>query len=369
MRVKHAATVAHFRRLCCLELPSQTVVPALLQVLHELIPADTARFIWCDAYGRISGIYAENADEYIIGERFFREYGGKVDDVWPDFAMVARCGPSVGFTLPYQTGTFYDSDYYNLFERPMGVHHLLDAVIADERGPLGCVILTRGSRATLFSPAEQATLASLTRYFVHALRTPGRACFPYEACARSGMAIVDRHGRIRFADAKGLHLLMMASQGLAPRQGPPAHMSLPADAMRVCKALEQVRCAETGPPPSRLEVTPWGLFEYRASWLRDRQAENESLVAIRIDLHAPRNLELTLRMRTLGLSARQQDVCQLLIEGLSKTQIAIRLGVRTTTVVDHLDKIYCKLDVHDKMTLAQRLLGQPREGTFAGEKW
>lgn len=358
MRAKHSATVAHFRKLCCLGLPSQTVVPALLQVLHELIPAHTARFIWCDHRGEITGVYAENTDEYVIGERFFREYRGKVDKVWPQFALVARRGPGVGYTLPYQTAAFYGSNYYNLFERPVGVHHLLDAVIADERGPLGCVILTRSQGAKLFSSAEQALLASLIHYFAHALRTPGRADPPFAERIRSGLIVTDRRGRIRYADAEGTHLLMIASCGSPSRRLPTANACLPPVAMSVCEALMTIASTKVAPPPSKRELTPWGCFEYRASWLANQSGAGGPLVAINIDLRVPRKLALALKMRTLGLSARQQDVCQLLVDGLNKNAIARCLGVSVTTVVDHLDKVYLKLDVHDKTAAINRLLRQ-----------
>jgi len=52
----------------------------------------------------------------------------------------------------------------------------------------------------------------------------------------------------------------------------------------------------------------------------------------------------------------QKKVCSLLLSGLSQREIAGRLGVAPNTVIDHIRKIYLKLDVHSFEGLRDRLL-------------
>jgi DNA-binding CsgD family transcriptional regulator len=52
----------------------------------------------------------------------------------------------------------------------------------------------------------------------------------------------------------------------------------------------------------------------------------------------------------------QRKVCSLLLSGLSQREIAADLGVAPNTVVDHVRKIYVKLDVHSVSDLRARLL-------------
>ena len=54
------------------------------------------------------------------------------------------------------------------------------------------------------------------------------------------------------------------------------------------------------------------------------------------------------------LSIAQKKVCALLMQNLSQPQIAERLEISTHTVVDHVRKIYLKLDVHSVEELRSR---------------
>ena len=47
----------------------------------------------------------------------------------------------------------------------------------------------------------------------------------------------------------------------------------------------------------------------------------------------------------------QREVCLLLHAGFSQTRVGEHLGVSTATVVDHVRKIYSKLDVHSAIEL------------------
>ena len=58
-----------------------------------------------------------------------------------------------------------------------------------------------------------------------------------------------------------------------------------------------------------------------------------------------------------GLSTRQRQVLELAAQGLTRRQIARRLGLREYTVNEHLKQIYRKLKVHNRVgavTLAMR---------------
>jgi DNA-binding CsgD family transcriptional regulator len=60
-------------------------------------------------------------------------------------------------------------------------------------------------------------------------------------------------------------------------------------------------------------------------------------------------------MRASGLTERQRELCLLLFDGMSIPAVAKRLRVSQHTIVDHLKKIYLKLDVHSRDELRSRL--------------
>lgn len=56
-------------------------------------------------------------------------------------------------------------------------------------------------------------------------------------------------------------------------------------------------------------------------------------------------------MASFELTHTQREVCLLLHAGFSQTRVGEHLGVSTATVVDHVRKIYTKLDVHSAIEL------------------
>jgi len=57
-----------------------------------------------------------------------------------------------------------------------------------------------------------------------------------------------------------------------------------------------------------------------------------------------------------GLTLRQKQVLQLLVEGLSSRQIADRLGLSFYTVTTHLKTVYGKLAVHNRAQAVSKVL-------------
>lgn len=55
------------------------------------------------------------------------------------------------------------------------------------------------------------------------------------------------------------------------------------------------------------------------------------------------------------LTPRQQQVARLAARGLSNSEIALELGVKSNTVDAHLKKIYLLLDVHSRAELSYRI--------------
>jgi DNA-binding NarL/FixJ family response regulator len=54
------------------------------------------------------------------------------------------------------------------------------------------------------------------------------------------------------------------------------------------------------------------------------------------------------------LSSREQEVCQLLVDGLQLKSIASKLGISIHTADTHARNAYSKLGVHDRVTLIHR---------------
>jgi DNA-binding CsgD family transcriptional regulator len=351
---KHAAAIAHFRKLCCLGLGAQAVTPALLEALHQIVPSWWNRIIVCDDRYQVTFLYAENPDSYAAAELHFREFEGKLDPATPSMAQALKSGVRVGTIHRYEQAGYYRSDHFNEIERPYDVHRVLDVNIVDRRGPLACVLLARDKKARSFASSESALLDSLIPYFAHALRGQRDLDAALADQGRTGLVIADSGGRIRLANGNGVQFLAMAQQHLQAHPWRFSHPLLPPELRRLCAAVYDIAAGRPAPPPLKQLRTAWGLLEFRGSWL-DTFGPGEPLVAITIELRVPEKLTLMQMMGDLKVSDRQKDVCLGLAEGLTESQIAQRHGISVTTVAHHLRKLYVKLDVHSQAELLRVL--------------
>jgi hypothetical protein len=72
--MKNAAMLAHIRQLCCLGLPGELLMGALLPALRELVPSDSAGFFWVDARGDMANLYAERLLPADVMSLYFERY-------------------------------------------------------------------------------------------------------------------------------------------------------------------------------------------------------------------------------------------------------------------------------------------------------
>jgi signal transduction histidine kinase/DNA-binding NarL/FixJ family response regulator len=87
-----------------------------------------------------------------------------------------------------------------------------------------------------------------------------------------------------------------------------------------------------------------------------------SLNGTMTDPAGDRQLRFSKRCEELGLSDRQREISALIAEGLEYKEISSKLGISTKTVTRHVQDLYQKISVHNKMELVNRLYGNERIG-------
>lgn len=91
------------------------------------------------------------------------------------------------------------------------------------------------------------------------------------------------------------------------------------------------------------------VFIYRRFQRSSRSREREFDTAI---VSHPRVIS---NAKWYALTPRQQQVARLAARGLSNSEIALQLGVKSNTVDAHLKKIYLFLEVHSRAELSYRI--------------
>jgi DNA-binding CsgD family transcriptional regulator len=366
--MKRMSAIAHFRQLCCMGLGAEAVMPSLLSAMHELIPSETNGFFWSDASGHLAGFMPE----YVIPEviaTLLDNFEGLVERTLPlNFAATMLHGRPVGNLLPVFGQEFYRGDLYHLIYRPYHLHHAIDAVVRDEptgRG-LGAFVVGRSARQPEFSATEQETLSRLLPYLAHAMhrRDEGTGLDDeFADSGESGLLILDQQARVAHISARAREILYFAAHPdveTVRRRGGGADARVASSALlEVFTNLVRISQERDAGPPVAHHRNAWGRFVFRAHWLEPGAGSAGALVGVSVQQQQPLPLVMMHNMRAAGLSERQRQVGLLLAQGRSFDAIASRLGISHATAKDYADRIYRKLDVHNRDELLHKL----RRGT------
>ena len=356
--MKHAAAIAHFRQLCCLILDSQTLMPTVLQTLHDLVGSDSNGFYWSAQPGRITNVYSEEPMARDISALFFDEFlnNRKRPDAAIHIGNLMKPGQLVGNNARLFPAAFYESDNYNLIWRPLRRKWLLWAMLHDQHGNTHTVSLRRLNGETPFSLQDEQRLAQLVPYFTHALNASVQTSDEFIDHGESGLIVMDQQAKIRYQSEEGQRLLLLAAHSVISSGSVNwgTYGDLPVQLRQLCARLNAIYAGQSATPPLDVIENRWGKFVFRAHYLSGT-GNDDSLFGITIQRHVPLALKLMANMRALNLSVRQKDVCLLLAKGKSHSAIALQLEVSPTTIVDHVQKIYDKLGVRSHNALMIRL--------------
>lgn len=355
--MKQSAAVAYVRQLCSLGMGGKLIMPELIRAFHDVIPSHLNVFFYADRSGELADIYSEYPQFLELGALFQREFVDGVDGI-PGFAecMRTKHGVEANETV-FPGDEFFRSDYYNLMFRPQGIHIPLQSAIRDQSGrALGAMLVYRRPGELRYSPEETRVMASFLPHIAHAMQPRPKLGDGATESENRGVLIVRPPAHVLYVSPQArtlAHFALDRTPDSTGERGVDAAL-LPI-LVRLCASLRDTFAGHPSPPPTASLTSPWGRFILRAYWLESLQAEESGLVGVTIERHEPLSLHLLRSMRANGLTGRQRQLCLLLFDGLSIPAAAKRLGVSQHTIVDHLKKIYLKLDVHNREELRNKL--------------
>jgi len=225
---------------------------------------------------------------------------------------------------------YHQTDIYREFLKPEGFVHALGIVERDEVTDFGYILfLNRADPGDAFTDEDVALLEYLSPHLTTAWRQ-SQIAHHYRTAANGAAAGFHAHESYAVADLQGV--VLAAGEDF-------------------CMALRTVAPTWLGPkfPP---ELGPL-LDGQRASLVLGdyeftvRRANERNLFAV------------AARAGTLGLTPAEARVARLYAGGMTRQDIAARLGVSVSTARNQLSSVYLKLDVHSKIDLA-RALNRPR---------
>ncbi len=248
--------------------------------------------------------------------------------------------------------------------RPFGFGPELRATFATGGSCWASLVVLRQADRAEFSRVEQNFVASIGPYIAHAVRssllmgvvgddTPDDDSAP-------GLVLLNARGEPEAinAPARGWLAELAVPTSTSGAAGLPGSIYVVAAAARRAVGLEEGAPAE----PARLRIqTRAGRWLILHGSVLDEGPQARTSVIIEV----ARPAEIApLIVQAYGLTDREREITQLVLQGRSTREIAKRLGLSSYTVQDHLKAIFDKVGVRSRKALVARVFFdqyEPRE--------
>ncbi|MDH4393455.1 MAG: helix-turn-helix transcriptional regulator [Aquabacterium sp.] len=331
------------RQLCRLELPGPVLLPSLLPVLRQVVPATHAGFFFCDERGTITNMYAER----MLEPERMAGYHAQHDSAQFRQQYLARCAAGHALSRRSVTPDERGSAYYRDVLSALGIEHFLYAIVRHGGRALGQLSLYRGPDDRPFDDGDEQALASVLHYLGIAVAEPSPPALRelQEQVVEEGLALLDeRSGKVMYADGNWPRLVRLAhGDAINPSLARSEHETLP----RFIAAV--LATVVSAPNAVHMVRTTWGQFVFRRHALT--AGDGSTAVALLLSRLAAQPLRQAQGAAVLGLSPQQREVALLLARGLSNQEIAGELGISVNTAGYHAKRVFERLGVHERSAI------------------
>jgi DNA-binding CsgD family transcriptional regulator len=318
------------------------------RLIRAVIPFDRACWHNVDpATAMITTVYGDSAPATPLLPRL--EYG---DQDVNQYAALARRSVTVGILSQATRGDRTRSRRFREVLEPMGIGDELTAAFVIDSMAWGCVRLYRHRGRPDFESTEAAFVAvispALAEAFRRSLLLPGLAV--HEVTGGPGVILLDDRDRIEAVSASAQHWLreVIDIPRTAETALPHPVYAVAARARSIHKAADRAsgRLARARVPT---RSGPWLILHGMRLG-----GTTEGRTAVLVEPASSPELA-SLIVRAYGLSNREREVLQRLVQGLSTKEIAATLGISAYTVADHLKGIFEKVGVQSRTELMARV--------------
>ena len=364
--MKHSGHSSRLRALAAIGLSEEAFVLAVLEAMHGAIPSSRNLFDWTDTNGQLTRYYFEGPIDHRINEHYFEAFHNKREGAaMPLFRDAVMGSAVVNSAEQIDRPEFFRSALYNEIWRPQRLHTRIEAVVRNGLGqPLGSLVLYRGPGERKFTREDEALLAQLVPYIARGLEHGKRVHTDGEYVAhpaRRAVVVLGTDGELERLSPDALKLLLLSHGGITPAGASRRPRREDFATLTALWQLNQTAPSNGGPNVMLTVESSAGRFVFESCALRALEGDLLSALHVTVQHHEPRLVAIRRALDSLSLTPTQKEICVHLRGGHTQAEIAKIVGTSESTVVDHVKKIYGRLDIHsvqELCSLIQRLIGQ-----------
>lgn len=335
--------LAEIQQLCCLGLTSETALPQVMPLMREWLHADIAHFHWVDSTGAPTNYHGDVTLDDATVRIFFGNYHLMSLPGFRSFDEAVRTVRSVAFGGK-DDPSWHSTLLYQQVMRPLSGECVLGLVVRAEEGPVhGCFALQRSSGHFPFTAEEQRQGEQMSAFLSLLFRQENHSVEARDHCVEQGMAIFATDGTLEHQEESARKLILMAQHERVDTSLLHARWQEGLVHQRILRLCAELGALFAGRPSSRpvFQVNnAWGRFVFHGHWLDARSAGERPRICVTVSHFVPIRLALWRRLATMGLTARQQQICLEFAGGLTLSQIAEKTGLSRHTVIDHVNRLY-----------------------------
>jgi DNA-binding CsgD family transcriptional regulator len=358
-------TLSSLRQLATLGMPGKTIVPEAIGLLRNLAGFDAWGCFHVDRTCRVTDVQAPDIPLAVLAdfaENFYnRPEGEGVVGITSGQALISD--HKVLLSSRYiDLAALEKTELWHRIMKPADLGWMIQIPLRDSQIPLSTVVISRPVHGRDFSNAVARRLEEAHPWLCHAMANRSRPSVDTEPALESGetaTVILTPSGHLDYASPDALSLLHQAADIKLDVSG--LHRALAGDIGGLLSKLTSAVTASMSGKDARLPRgivrNHNGIYNLRAYALSPFTPGSPQRISVHIERHAPVSLRLFSARRFLALTNRQRDVALCLVQGLSKTQTAARLGIKPSSVIYVTRELYRRLDIDGRDKLLRALLG------------
>ena len=152
--MKKTSLRAQIRQLCCLGLPAETLMPRLLPLIRQLVPADSAGFFWVNGSGDMHNLYAERMLPSEHMRLYFEQFYDSNEHPFRQ-QFLARVKSGLDVDSSSADAALQRTAYYNEILRELDAHHVMYGVVRDHEHRSSSVVITNLPSSKSWSVASR----------------------------------------------------------------------------------------------------------------------------------------------------------------------------------------------------------------------